>query len=139
MMSLKKLVENAINQNDTEHSVFIAVCNAHVALQRENPLFFESMINSQTKKSEDEPIYKNMLKLNDDINKILCDFIDRGITNKSFRPDIDTKETVFALWSSICGVILISYNKQSYLQYLETSRLEFLEKAFNTLYKAISI
>lgn len=97
------------------------------------------MINSQTKKSEDEPIYKNMLKLNDDINKILCDFIDRGITNKSFRPDIDTKETVFALWSSICGVILISYNKQSYLQYLETSRLEFLEKAFNTLYKASSI
>lgn len=41
MMSLKKLVENAINQNDTEHSVFIAVCNAHVALQRENPLFLK--------------------------------------------------------------------------------------------------
>lgn len=139
MALLRNTIEQAIEKNTNIEDTFFAICNAHVNFQEENPLFFESMIHSNFEKNPDEQVYHQMLKLNNEINEIICDLLNSGIGKQKVKPNIDTKQTAFALWSSICGLVLISYNKQSYIKYLNVSRQDFLNYSFRTLLNSILI
>lgn len=137
MTLLKETLEQAIKNNRTVKATFFDICNAHVAFQTENPLFFDSMINGNLEESLDEAMYQKMLNMNNEINKILADFLKSGIEKQQIRSDVDIKQTAFALWSSICGIILVSYNKKSYIDYLNVNRADYLTHSFNILLNSI--
>jgi len=137
MLLLKHALEGAAQNSDNVKDCFFTICNAHVSFQEDNPLFFESMLNGTMNKSDDEPLYEKMLELNNAINKIITDFLLDGIQKKQVRPNIDMVQTAFTLWASICGLILVSYNKESYIQYMNVDRKSFLKYGFDTLLNSI--
>ena len=137
MLLLKHALEDAVQNSNNVKDCFFTICNTHVSFQEDNPLFFESMLNGTMNKSDDEPLYEKMLELNNAINKIITDFLLDGIQKKQIRPNIDIVQTAFTLWISICGLILASYNKKSYIRYMNVDRKSFLEYGFGTLLNSI--
>jgi Transcriptional regulator len=137
MLLLKQALESATQNCNNVRDCFFSICNAHVLFQDDNPLFFESMLNGTMNESDNEQLYKKMLELNNELNKIITDFLLDGIQKKQVRPDIDIIQTAFTLWAAICGLILVSYNKKSYIQYMNVDRKSFLKYGFDTLLNSI--
>ena len=139
MQLLKTAAEDAVKSSTGIEECFFSICSAHVSFHDENPLFFESMMNGTMNESDDEILFGKMSELNNEISRIITDFLLEGIQKKQVRAGIDTVQTAFALWASVCGLILVSNNKKSYIQYMKTDRKSFLEYGFKTLLNSIII
>ena len=137
---LKQAIVDAIKNNETLEAAFMAICEAHVSFYDNYPLYFESMIVSITEAQDDSsPIYRMVFELGEEINKVIMDFLDKRIKMKQVRPDIDTLQTAFALWAGICGLIIMTNNKSSYIDCMKVSKQDFLSYGFKTYLNSILI
>lgn len=134
---LKEAIDRA-RQHDSVKDAFMDICQAHVHFQEKHPLYFESLIGRITEpKDGTEPIYKDIYELNEQINQSVVEFLEDGIKRNEVKPSIDTLQTAFVLWAGICGLIMMAYNKQAYLNCMNVSKEEFLANGFQTYLNSI--
>lgn len=139
MLLLKQSLVEAIKNNDTLESAYMAICQAHVDFHNNHPLYFESMVGNTTEPDDENQISKEIFDAGEEINQIIVDFLGFWIKAGKVKPDIDTLQTAFALWAGICGLITMTYNKPSYIACMKVSRQEFLNNSFMTLLNSIIV
>lgn len=141
MCYLKKIIEESISEAEGFEKNFYAICSSLVEFQAQYPAYFESLtgkIEVSNEAMEKIPVLNDIYITGEEINKIIINVLKRGIEEKYVQEDIELIPTVFTLWSSICGIILMSYKKEEYIvNWMKKSRKEFLDYSFRMLYKSI--
>ena len=84
------------------------------------------------------PILNDIFKVGEEINKIIMSFLKEGMDEKIIRGSMEFLPTVFSVWGSICGNIIMSYKKEQYInKVMNKTRKELLYYNFNLIYKSI--
>lgn len=122
--------------SDTEdyENAYFSLCNILTKFENEYPMYFEFVLGNisvDPKKMEELPILKSIFDVGEQLNEIVCGFLERAKKSGFIRADIDPLQTTFVMWSSICGWISLCSNKQTYLETrLAIAHEELLKKGF---------
>jgi len=143
MIILKERLDNcAVNSDDFE-AYYYKICNTIFEFQEEFPLYFETLIgeiNVDSEQMEEDNILKEIYNIGEEINDIITKILQLGINNRFIRNDIELIPTVFYLWSSISGIILMAQKKKKYLEFrMGLSQKDYLNYSFKMLLKSITI
>lgn len=130
--------------SDTEdyENAYFSLCNILVQFEKEYPMYFEFVLGNisvDAKKMEELPILKSIFDVGEQLNEIVCAFLERAKKSGFIRADIDPLQTTFVMWSSICGWISLCSNKQTYLQNnLAMPHEDLLKKGFSMILQMIT-
>ena len=110
--------------------------------QEEYPFYFKMVletINIDFESTHFLPEEKETFLIGEQINGLLANFLENGITSGDIRSDIDIVQTIFSFWGMVSGLIQIATNKEVYIgQRMEKSKMEFLMYGFDMLYDSIA-
>lgn len=140
MEMLLKSIEKAMVTEGLRARYF-AICYAVADYQAEYPFYFdialkEIKINTVNPTEMQQKTYMVGEQINDKIKM----FLEQGIAEKSIRRDLEIYPTIFFLWASISGIILLARQKAKYIeQTMGLSVDSFLQKNFALLYDAIAM
>lgn len=137
MTSLRNGVRECFsNSSDYERSYF-TMCNMLVQFEHDYPMYFDCIlgkIDVSEERTEELPILKKIFDVGEEINSIVCDFIERAKSDGFVKPDIDPIQATFVMWSSICGLISLCSCKKEYLEEsLGFARGSFLRSGFSMI------
>lgn len=123
-------------------SAYRSLCDTLVRFEQDNPMYFECMlgcISTEPEEQEKLPVLKTIFDVGEEINTIVCDFLESGKTDGFIRPDVNSLQAAFVLWSSICGLISLYANKKTYFeQNLAFTQDDFLANGFAMILKMIT-
>ncbi len=124
------------NTEDYERS-FFSLCDLLVDIEREYSLYFTSVfenIGEDPEKAEELPVLAQIKTVMERINEIICEFIETAKSVGFARPDIDSEQGAFIMWSSLCGLIALSSGKRDYIEgKLNLTKDEFLKSGFSVI------
>ncbi len=139
MCYIKDIILKSINKNKTFEKQFYAICSSLVKFQKDNPVYFKSIINEiqvNVETIKTMSILKNIFDVGEEINHIILKAVERGIANKEICSEINALPTVFMIWGSICGIISMASEKEEYIKLvMKMTKKQFLDYSFHTLYK----
>jgi AcrR family transcriptional regulator len=143
MLMLRDNLIKAIKYTSDYEKQFFLICNALVDFQEQYPLYFESIIGKigiTQKDFEEQPILQEVYKVGEEINRIITRLIQNGIEVSFFRSDLEPLPTMFVLWASIGGIILMASQKEAYLLTKSvSSKKAFLNYGFNMLLHSLRL
>lgn len=136
---LAECIENSA-ENGFEECYF-AICNSIIDFQEQFPLYYESLlgeINVEPDHLDEDNVMAEIYKNGEEINNIISTLLQTGIEKKFIREDIELIPTVFFVWSSISGIILMAGKKKKYFEIrLGMSHQEYLNYSFKLLLQSI--
>lgn len=122
--------------SDYEHAYY-SLCNMLTRFESDYPMYFECIIgniNTDKEKRTELPVLESIFAAGEEINWIVCDFLERGKADGFIKADIDVLQATFVMWSSIGGLISLYSRKQAYLENsLGFSRGNFLKNGFGMI------
>lgn len=140
MTSLRNGVKECLaNSSDYERAYF-TMCNILARFEHDYPMYFDCVVGrSETfAKAGELPVLKKISDVSEEINTVLCDFLERAQEKGFVRADVDPIQATFVLWSSVCGVISLFSSKKEYLEdSLGFSRGGFLRNGFEMILNTV--
>lgn len=137
MIALRDSAVQCFSSSRDYEKAYFALCNTLVRLQREQPMYFECIlgkISVEQEKMNELPVLKSIFDIGEEINRIVCGFLQRAQQDGFVKSELDPLQTTFVMWSAIGGLISINSNKTNYLESrLKISQEEFLENGFTML------
>lgn len=137
MVMLRDTLSAIIDSNQGFENCYYKICKTLLGFNKEYPLYFESIMGKISVEQEDfdkQPVLLDIFNVGEEINENICQLIQRGISDNYLRNDIEPLATVFMMWSSIYGIILLSNQKEQYLQEkLNIRREDYLHYSFKIL------
>jgi len=141
MVLLRDALQKCTADNKDFARCYYAICNALVDFQEQYPLYFESLLSEidvEQEKIQQPGLLADIYKTGEQINDIIGELLKSGIAHNYLREDLELIPTVFYLWSSISGIILLANQKQKYLEMrIEMDKAMFLNYSFKTLLQSI--
>lgn len=123
-------------------SFFLVVCETLLLVHDEHPVYFKGIIgglSSFGKKGVGEEVVAAIRAVGEEINDLGVDMLKRGMQQGEIRHGIDPLESLFVLWSSVCGLIAVASNKTGYLsQRLGRDRETVLRDGFAGIFLQIA-
>ncbi len=142
MQKLYDYIQMALEQSECTKERYRKICQALVKYQEEYPFYFKMVletINIDFESTHFLPEEKETFLIGEQINGLLANFLENGITSGDIRSDIDIVQTIFSFWGMLSGLIQIATNKEVYIgQRMEKSKMEFLMYGFDMLYDSIA-
>ena len=142
MQKLYDYIQMALEQSECTKERYRKICQALVKYQEEYPFYFKMVletINIDFASTHFLPEEKETFLIGEQINGLLANFLENGITSDDIRSDIDIVQTIFSFWGMLSGLIQIATNKEVYIgQRMEKSKMEFLMYGFDMLYDSIA-
>ena len=142
MQKLYDYIQMALEQSECTKERYRKICQALVKYQEEYPFYFKMVletINIDFESTHFLPEEKETILIGEQINGLLANFLENGITSGDIRSDIDIVQTIFSFWGMLSGLIQIATNKEVYIgQRMEKSKMEFLMYGFDMLYDSIA-
>ena len=142
MTKLRDVISMALGKKENCKEAFFELCFALVEFKREYPTFFERSINYISTDFETEDIGYNQQAyiVGEEINKLIADFINKGINKGELKKCDKHFATTFQMWGMISGLIKLACEKEQYiLQAGGLTKQEFLEDGFEKVYATIAI
>ncbi len=126
--------ERLANTEDHERS-FFSLCDFLVDIEKEYSLYFTSVFeNIGDDRTDELPVLKQIKIVLERINEIICEFIETAKSKGFARPDIDSEQGAFIMWSSLCGLIALGSGKRGYIEgKLKLTKDEFLKSGFSVI------
>jgi len=141
MCMLRDDLNQVVGVSNDYEKCFFAICNTLVEFQEKFPLYFESItgrIGVSEKNFEEQPILFEVYQVGEEINEVITAFFKNGKEDGYYREDLEPLTTMFALWASICGIILMASRKESYLsEKVNIKKKEFLNYSFHMLQNSL--
>ncbi len=141
MCMLRDKLNQSIGASTEYEKYFYAICDTLVDFQEGYPLYFESItgkIGISKKDFDEQPILLEVYKVGEEINTIVARLFENGSKDEYFRKDLEPLLTTFALWASICGIILMASQKETYLkEKANINKKAFLEYSFKMLLNSL--
>lgn len=142
MVMLRETLIRIINSTDGFETCYFKICDTLASFQKEYPVYFESLMGKISVNQDDfetQPVLRDIFNVGEEINQNISELIQRGITDKYLRDDIELLPTLFMIWASIYGIILIASQKEEYLLEKQNIRKEdFLNYSFERLLYSLS-
>lgn len=141
MNLLKNGIQDSIEQTANFESCYYSICAKLTEFQQQYPMYFESILAEISVNPEDfakQPILEDIHRTGDEINKMLERLLRTAMVEDKIREDLDPLQTVFALWGSICGVILLADKKKKYFETdLKLEQQKFLDYSFQLIFNGL--
>lgn len=123
-------------------SFFLVVCETLLRVHDDHPVYFKGIIGglaSFGKKGVGDEVVASIRAVGEEINVIGVTMLKRGMQQGEIRQGIDPLESLFVLWSSVCGLIAVASNKTGYLsQRLGRNRDTVLRNGFSSIFQQIA-
>lgn len=141
MSVLRDGIKDCFCKADDYEKAYFSLCDTLVQFEEKYPMYFECILGNisvDPKSMEELPVLKSIYDTGEEINRIVCDFLNRGKELGFIKTDIDSLHATFVLWSSICGLISLHTSKQAYLKdALGLEREEFFQKGFSMILRMV--
>ncbi|MBC3886932.1 TetR family transcriptional regulator [Acetobacterium paludosum] len=141
MVLLRDALQECTPDNKDFERSYYAICNTLVDFQEQYPLYFESLLSEidvEQEKIQQPGLLADIYKAGEQINDIIGELLKSGIEHNCLRENLELIPTVFYLWSSISGIILLTNQKQKYLKMrVGMDKTMFLNYSFKTLLQSI--
>lgn len=141
MTTLRDGVKSCFASFADYEKAYYLLCWTLVRFEKDYPMYFECIlgkISADKEKFEELPVLKEIFNVSEEINWILCDFLERGQVKGYIKQDLDPLQATFVMWSSICGLISLCSKKQSYMENsLGIVREDFLRGGFDMILNII--
>lgn len=140
--SLKKLrdsILDAINGDNNQEEVFLGVCKSIENYEKDYPEIFRmSLGNISEKLDEDSEWAKKTYDVGEEINKLIINYLDCGVSQGIFTKIDNYHEEIFRIWGMIAGVIIIANSKEDYLKgEICFEKDIFLENSYKKIYETL--
>lgn len=137
MTSLRDGVRDCFANSADYERAYFTMCNMLARFEHDYPMYFDCIlgkIDVSPQKMEELPILKKIFDVGEEINSIVCDFIERAKTDGFAKRDVDPIPATFVMWSSICGLISLCSAKKEYLEdSLGFAKGSFLHNGFSMI------
>lgn len=142
MTALRDSLTRCFGESKDYESAYLSLCDTLVRFEQENPMYFDCMlgcIRTEAEEMEKLPVLKTIFDVGEEINTIVCGFLERGKADGFIRPDVNSLQATFVLWSAVCGLISLYANKKTYFeQKLAFTQEDFLANGFAMILKMIT-
>lgn len=139
--SLRDGIRECLAGNSDFERAYFTMCNMLAKFEKDCPVYFGCVVGkipADSEKNAELPVLKKIFDISEEINTILCDFLERAKTNGFVRAAIDPIQATFVLWSSICGLISLCSAKKEYLEdSLGFARGSFLRNGFDMILQSV--
>jgi AcrR family transcriptional regulator len=141
MKRLDDGIRACLSEHESFETRYFAICSLLVELAGSDPTFLELVLG---KISVDEadfvrlPVLKQIYDVGEETNRLIGRLFQEAIENGFADASVNPAAAGMVFWSSICGLISISANKEVYFQKnLGLSRESFLQYGFELLLNSI--
>lgn len=142
MVLLQKKIKEAIDSNPNWFQAYDAVCTAIFAFYGENPTAYDAAsgdLPADIKGDEQSKGMRDILRVGDETNTLLANFLERGAAEGAVRIQLPPTETVLLFWASLSGMVRMAENKGGYIERtIGLSRAEFLQHGARMLLDSIT-
>lgn len=139
--SLRDGIRECLAGNSDFERAYFTMCNMLAKFEKDCPMYFGCVtgkIPADSEKTAELPVLKKIFDISEEINTILCDFLERAKAKGFIRADVDPIQATFVLWSSVCGVISLFSDKKEYLEdSLGFTRGGFLRNGFDMILQIV--
>ena len=122
-------------------AAYFSLCNTLVRFAEDYPMYFECILGNisvEPDKMAELPVLKAIFDIGEEINGIVCTFLERAKADGFVSSDIYPLQATFVMWSGICGWISLCSNKQSYFEKsLQMSQEDMLHSGFSMILRSI--
>ena len=142
MTVLRDGVKDCFSGATDYERAYFSLCDMLVQFEKNYPLYFECILGNisvEQKKMEELPVLKSIFDVGEEINAIVCQFLERAKMDGFIRVDVQPLQATFVMWSSICSLISLYSNKQTYMENsLEMKQEEFLNYGFTMILRMVA-
>lgn len=141
MILLQKKIREAIARSTGWYEGYDAVCSAIIRFYGENPTAYDAISGDLevSSSSGESKSVKDILKVSDETDGILADFLDRGIREGAVRTPLPTAEVVQLFWAALSGMVRMAEHKAAHMERtIGVNRETFLHHGAQLLLAAIT-
>lgn len=143
---MKKLgdgIAACLTQHKEFETRYFAICGLLVDLAGSDPTFLELVLGNISVDEADFvrlPVLKAIYDVGEETNRLIERMFREAVESGSADASVNPAAAGMVFWSSICGLISVSANKQAYFQKnLGLSREAFLQYGFELLLNSVRI
>lgn len=141
MAMLRRGIADCLEKSNRFEERYFAICDLMTGFADKEPMYFDSMLGNISVEEADLeklPVLRMIYETGEEINALVArlfqDAVDSGFADASLPP----VPSGYVLWSSICSLISVSSNKESYFRKnFNMRRDEFLKFGFTLLLNSI--
>lgn len=139
LTKLRDSILDAVSIDDNMEKVFLGVCKSIEKYEKDYPEMFRMSLGDISQNLDEESRWaKQTYEVGEEINKLIIDYLDNGVSQGIFSRIENHHEEIFRLWGMVSGVILIVESKEDYLKgNLLLDKEAFLENSYKKIYKTI--
>lgn len=141
MLMLEMGISNCLKEFNKFEERYFAICNLMVEFADNEQMYFDSLLGKISVDESDFkklPILKTIFDTGEEINLLIAQLFQGAIDNNLIDKTLSPIPTGFVFWSSICSLISVSSNKETYIiNNFDMSKKEFLKFGFNLLLNSI--
>lgn len=141
MQKLYAYISQALSESNDTKERYLKICYGLVKYQEEFPFYFQMVLETihiDPESTHFLPEERATFSIGEQINDLLIEFLENGISCGQIRPDIEVLPTIYSFWGMLSGLIQIATNKEAYIeQRMKKSRKDFLSYGFNMIYYSI--
>lgn len=142
MRLLYACIHKAIAAHTETKAQYEGICWALAGYQARYPAYFGFVLGTlraDMDAGDMLPVERETYAVGEQINAELSELLRSGIAAGALQWGLPLLPTVFTLWGSLSGLILLADRKRAYLQQaLGLSQEEFLQSGFALLYRSIA-
>ena len=141
MILLQKKIREAIERSTGWQDGYNAVCGAIIRFYGENPTAYDAASGDLELLSDsgESKSIKDILRVSDETDAILAEFLDRGVREGLVRVGLPTTEVVQLFWAALSGMVRMAERRASYMEKtIGVNRETFLHHGAQLLLDAIT-
>lgn len=140
MILLQKKIREAIARSTGWYEGYDAVCSAIIRFYGENPTAYDAVSGElEVSSSGESKSVKDILRVSDETDGILADFLDRGVREGAVRTTLPTAEVVQLFWAALSGMVRMAEHKAASMERsIGVDRETFLQHGAQLLLGAIT-
>ena len=140
MILLQKKIREAIARSTGWYEGYDAVCSAIIRFYGENPTACDAISGDlEVSSSGESKSVKDILRVSEETDGILADFLDRGVREGAVRVALPTAEVVQLFWAALSGMVRMAEHKTAHMERtIGVNRETFLQHGAQLLLAAIT-
>lgn len=131
-------LELCINTDSDFEGSYYRLCECLVSFEERYPKYYSSLMGEGKMTNSRKKSSLGNSDIGFEINELIKRLLEKGISNKVIRTDIELQPAVLYVWSAISGIIQVADRKRDVIsKRLNMSREEYLRYSFRTFYDSL--
>lgn len=131
-------LELCINADSDFENSYYRLCDCLVSFEERYPKYYASLMGEEKMTNSRKKVSPGNSDISNELNELIKRLLEKGMSYKVLRADIELQPTVLYVWSAISGIIQVADRKRDVLsKRLSMNREEYLRYSFRTFYESL--